>query len=285
MTIETKAFPGVPAGAVFEAAQKSLQSLNFTPDKEDQASLTITMRSGGSWNSFSKGFTLSMEEVGTATELTITISPAQPVGDKENDETIARIFDHVSKEIDKIRDEGRIAPPPPQVIAPIYTMGQVTPSASQPKIAAPQSAPSEQAAAPIPPEVSAQPEKKSESSSSGGSAFFRVVFAGAAIFLLFTDTGKAYLSSFLKTFTLETDVAKYDCDMVADLVKGERLQNVFGGTFSIVSISTPRQVSKTDDRIVCNANMDLSNGRSQSMRMTVEKGGSSGEIRYRVEPN
>ena len=77
MAAQTKIYEGIPAGAVFEASQKSLRTLKFTIKKEDSTALSITAKSGMSMKSFGQDVSLIIVEVGPATELTVKTSSGQ----------------------------------------------------------------------------------------------------------------------------------------------------------------------------------------------------------------
>ena len=258
MATQKKLYEGIPAGAVFEASQKSLRRLDLKVVKEDPRSLSITAKSGMTMKSFGQDLVLTMVEIGQATELTIKTSSGQAVDWGEGKSILNNLLSCIDSEIAKIREEGRIAP----VAAPVYGMGQ-----------APQLAPAANVAG------ASQKESKS-----GGSWVFRIIGILGFLWLINTEAGSELLSSLIGSFGVETDIAQYDCDKVADLFKGENLQNAFGGNFKIIQVRSPQEVSKTATKIVCTGQMDLSNGTAQNMRMTVEKGSSAAEILYRAEP-
>ena len=258
MADQTKTYEGVPAGAVFEAAQKSLRSLNYAIKKEDHSTLSITAKAGMTMKSFGQQILLSVVEVGSATELAIKTSSGQVSDWGEGKTIINAILSNIDTEISKIRSEGRISPVRPAV----YSMGAVSHQKS---------------------EVETNPTSKKENTS-GGSWPFRVVAVVAALWLINTEAGSKFLSSIFGSFGVETDISKYDCQKVASLFKGESLQNAFGGSFKIIQVTSVKEISKTSTMIVCTGEMGLSNGTSQMMRMRVEKGEDTSEILYRAEP-
>lgn len=111
---------------------------------------------------------------------------------------------------------------------------------------------------------------------------WRIVGACGLGWLFFTSDGQEFVDSILKSATLETDVKKYDCQMVADLVKGEELQNAFGVKSKILKLENLSQTSKTPDKIVCDAMVTTSRGK-QRMDVSVEKAGAN-EVMYFVQP-
>lgn len=258
MADQTKAYEAVPAGAVFEAAQKSLRSLNYAIKKEDPSTLSITAKAGMTMKSFGQEIVLRMVEVGSATELVIKTSSGQASDWGEGKAIIGAVLSSIDTEIAKIRSEGRISPVTPMV----YSMGAVSHQKAE--------------------AVTTAASKRE--SASGGSWAFRVIAVLGVFWLINTEAGSKFLSSILGSFGVETDINKYDCQKVASLFKGEALQNAFGGSFKIIKVSSLKEVSKTSTMIVCTGEMSLSNGTSQQMRMSVEKGGDSSEILYRAEP-
>lgn len=261
MSEETRLYEGVPFGAVFEACQMALRELKISIMEENKAERRIFAKTGLTMKSFGQTIVLKMEEVGQATELKLDISSGQASDWGEGKKLMDGLIYQVEREIQKIRDAGRIAP-----VEPVkYGFGETTPS-------------------PPPVDQRSPSAHPVETKSSGGNWPLRILIAGGMFWLLFTSSGADFASSILKSFTVETDIAKYDCDKAASLVKGESLQNAFGAQFKVLEVSSLSQVSKSADRIVCSGAVDLSNGRSQRMRITVEKGSNSSEIRYRIEP-
>lgn len=161
MADQTKIYEGIPAGAIFEASQKALRSLNSTIKKEDSTALSITAKTGMSMKSFGQEVVLKMVEVGPATELTIRTSSGQISDWGEGNSIIDGIISNIDVEVSRIRAEGRISP----VAAKVYEMGQI----SQQKL-----------------EASTEPTSKKESKS-GGSWVFRVMAALAALWLINGD--------------------------------------------------------------------------------------------------
>lgn len=258
MASRSKLYEGVPAGAVFEASQRSIRVLEYKLKKEDTAALSIEAKSSRTKKTFGLGITLAMKEVGNATELTIKTSAGQITDWGEGDEVIDSILYHVDAVVEEIRADGRIAP----VKAIVYGMGEVSQRS------------------PTPAEASAPQAKKSSS----GSWILRIVAVAGVLWIINTEDGGKILSSIIGSFGVEADIAQYDCDKVAELFRGENLQNLFGGTFKIISVTSLKQLSKTETMIVCTGQMDLSNGTRQEMRMTVENKDESSQILYRAEP-
>ena len=137
--------------------------------------------------------------------------------------------------------------------------------------------------APVQAGISRTLEKSSEDKG-GGNWIVRIAIAGGLFWLFFTSSGSDFITSFLKSFNVETDISKYDCQKASTLVKGESLQNAFGARYEIISISDLSEVSKSSEEIKCTGLVDLSNGKTQAMLITVSKGANSSEIRYQVEP-
>lgn len=69
----------------------------------------------------------------------------------------------------------------------------------------------------------------------------------------------------------ETDIAKYECSDVVDLVKDMKPQNTFGATFKILSIKNVRLVSKDAEKIICSGIVHLSDDTKTRYNMTVEQ--------------
>lgn len=106
----------------------------------------------------------------------------------------------------------------------------------------------------------------------------------AILWLINTEAGGRFLSSIFGSFGVETDIAKYDCQKVSSLFKVKPYKNAFGGSFRIITISSVKEVSKTNTMIVCTGEMGLSNGTTQIMRMSVEKEMTLQRVLYRAEP-
>ena len=111
----------------------------------------------------------------------------------------------------------------------------------------------------------------------------QVLVCFAIAWLFITDDGQEFRNSFLKSLTLETDIAKYDCQMVADLVKGLELQNAFGVKSEILKLENLSQTSKSAEKIVCDALVTTSMGSKESMDISAEKDGTD-EIMLFVLP-
>lgn len=261
MSQEKIVYQEVPAGAVFESAQMALRKLNMKIEREDQHSNVITAKSGRTKYSFGQNITVAMVEVGTATEVSITTKSGQITDWGEGKKLISEIFQNIEEGIANIRAEGRITKPK----APTYSMGQ-------------------QHEAGRPSEKQVTTENAAKSSSNSSNWILRIAAALGILWVLNTEQGASFIQSIFGSFSVETNIMKYDCDKVAALFKGEVLQNSFGGQFKIIKISDTTKVSKSINKIVCNTTMQLSNGKTQSMKMTVEKTPGSDEIMYRAEP-
>jgi hypothetical protein len=111
----------------------------------------------------------------------------------------------------------------------------------------------------------------------------RVAAVLVIIWFINSDNGKEIISSFMKNINLSTDISQYECSDVVDLVKGEELQNAFGGKFKIVFIEDVKLISKNNNKIICSGNLKLSNGTNQIMKLSVTKNSDS-EIYYEVSP-
>lgn len=126
-------------------------------------------------------------------------------------------------------------------------------------------------------------EKIGATSSDKASNFLiRVLGAIAVAWLIFTEDGQSIINSILKGMVVETDIAKYDCNKVAELVKGKELQNAFGVKSKILKLTNLKQTSKTDEKIVCEAFTTTSRG-EDLMEISVEKAGNN-QIIYSVQP-
>lgn len=281
MTSETRNFNDIPAGALFEATQRSIRDQGLKIQSENPSTLEIEAASKVSMKSFGQRITLRMGEIGPVSELTIETSSGQLSDWGEGGSIIAAIFDGVDVNLAQMKAEGRIAAPAPKV----YAMGEhAAPPPPQPEparhyyVAPPKT---EQTRVQI-----VEPPPKAKGSAGGW--VLRIALALGMLWLFVSEDGKAFMadllaSSPLKSFFAETDISKYDCDRVSELVKGESLQNIFGGRFKILDVKNATQVSKTDERIVCTGKVLLSNGTDDLMQMSVEKAGDY-EVLYRVEP-
>lgn len=112
----------------------------------------------------------------------------------------------------------------------------------------------------------------------------RILGACAMAWLFLTDDGKQFLDSMVDEFTVETNVAKYNCDMVYDRVKGLELKNLFGGQFKIVKVTPGKQLERTSTSLSCSAEVLLDNGISYEAETFVRQGSSSSEVLYGVQP-
>lgn len=256
-----KTYYGIPLGAVFEAAQKSVRTLDFNIKEENISDRTIIANSKVTMRSFGQEIVLKMNEIGLATELDIAALSGQLSDWGEGDKLIENILSEIDVEIQKIRNAGRIKP----IEASKFGFGESI--AQTPML-------NNQATTGSP------PEKKG----SGENWVLKVSAAGGLFWIFFTSSGAEFASSILGSLTVETNISQYDCEKAASLVTGESLQNVFGGQFRIIAVSDLKQVSATNKRIECTGVVDLSNGTSPRMRITVENGSSSSEVRFSVEP-
>lgn len=111
--------------------------------------------------------------------------------------------------------------------------------------------------------------------------FWKLFGVCALGWIFFTSDGQELLNSILKGATLETDIEQYDCQMVADLVKGVELQNAFGAKSKILKIDDLSQKFKTAEEIVCSAWVTTSRG-ERLMDLSVETAGDN-QIIYSVQ--
>jgi len=90
----------------------------------------------------------------------------------------------------------------------------------------------------------------------------------------------------LRGLEVETDIAAYDCEKVVAMVRGESLQNVFGGSFRIVEISNVLPQSHCKDAISCTGDVSISNGTTERMLLSVRKSRDAGAngLVYEVRP-
>ncbi len=112
---------------------------------------------------------------------------------------------------------------------------------------------------------------KGEESSGGGNVLANIVVVAAAIWAFGTDSGREFVNDILKSFTAETDIAKYDCEKLSAHFTGEKLQNLFGAQFEVISIQGASLIKRDDDKIVCSGSTLISNGETSRMKMTAEK--------------
>ena len=108
-----------------------------------------------------------------------------------------------------------------------------------------------------------------------------VAVSGLA-WLFFSSEGRKIVSEISKTIYVETNIENYDCQAVADLVKGLELQNGYGAKYEIVALKDLSQDSKTDKKIVCHGQIVTTGGDYPAI-LSVENVGDN-EILYRVEP-
>ena len=62
----------------------------------------------------------------------------------------------------------------------------------------------------------------------------------------------------------ETDITKYECLDVVDLVKDLKPKNMFGAEFDILTIKNVKLVSKNSKKITCSGDLLLSDGAKKS---------------------
>lgn len=110
----------------------------------------------------------------------------------------------------------------------------------------------------------------------------KILGAAGLAWLFFSNDGQKFLSSIMEGITLETNVANYDCQAVADLVKGKELQNAFGRKSEILMVKKLSQISKTEKKIVCRGMVTSTSG-EQTMELSVEDAGDN-EIIYSIQP-
>jgi hypothetical protein len=125
--------------------------------------------------------------------------------------------------------------------------------------------------------------EKIEATSSDKASNFviRILGAIAVAWLIFTEDGQSIIKSIFKGAAVETDITKYDCSKVADLIKGTELQNAFGVKSKILKLENLKQTSKTAEKIVCEALTTTSRGKNL-MEIYVEKAGNN-EIIYSAQ--
>lgn len=280
MVETSKSYDGAPVGAVFEATQKALQAMGFHIGRTDAATFAIVAHPGASPWYASRQIDVAMREIGLSTQVTLGGSLLDAAGTEEASALVGNLFDAIDVEIRKIRDAGRILP----VDGPKYGFGQAAappvppPIASAPVPPAPPVLPAQ----PVPEAARATPAAAAKSGSGGW--FWKAAVIGGIVLLLNTKTGQDLLDEVMRSVSLETDIARYDCAKVADLVKGTKVQNLFGAQFEVLDIRNVTPATKTDDKIACTADLDLSNATTQRMTIMVRRGSSPSEIVYGVEP-
>lgn len=167
MAEQTYSLVAVPAGAVFEAAQKSLRSLNFKIRLESAEGLHLEAKKPGTFTSSAIDIQIDIGEVGHASELRISAKSAALLDLKGPHLALESLKRAIDQHIDEIRDEGRISDP----VAPQYSMG----SSKRPIMGA-------RAASPRSPAFSADIEpvkrkKEKEKQSGGGIGGFLILLA------------------------------------------------------------------------------------------------------------
>ena len=252
MAKEKQVYEGVPAGAVFEASQRAIRSLDLEIEAEDLTRGQIfAERKKTIWNEALE-ITLSMSEVGSATELRVSTEPEGFI-DSDGKDLASRILNLISNELEKIRKEGRIS----TVTAPkSYTFGQNV----APTVAA-QAAPARS---------SRKKEAAEKKKSSGGVGFGVPVLIGL-YWLFLTDSGQDFRSSLSSSVPAGGDISAYDCDRLARYFEGRSVQNLFGAQSRVLEITNLTEIVKSEDRVRCNAAATLSNGRTQRVRLQVYK--------------
>lgn len=252
MAKEKRVYEGVPAGAVFEASQKAVRSVGLEIDAEDMTRLQIfAERKKTIWNEALE-VTLSMSEVGNATELRLSTEPEGFI-DSDGKDIASRILNLVGNELEKIRKEGRIS----TVTAPkSYTFGQnVAPSvASQ-----------------VPTARSTRKKEAAEKKKASGGVGFGIPILIGLYWLFMTDSGEDFLSSLSSSVPAGGDISSYDCDRLARYFEGRSVQNLFGAQSRVLEITNLTEIVKSADRVRCNATATLSNGRTQRVRLQVYK--------------
>ena len=109
----------------------------------------------------------------------------------------------------------------------------------------------------------------------------KLAAAAGLAWLFFSSEGQKIVNQIFDGISLETNIANYDCQAVADLVKGMELQNDYGRKYEILMVENLSQTLKTDEKIVCVGFVTTSGG-EQIMSLSVKKAG-DGEILYSVE--
>lgn len=114
----------------------------------------------------------------------------------------------------------------------------------------------------------------------------KFILAALLLWLFVTDSGRQFLDGVLRGLKVETDIAAYDCEKVVAMVRGESLQNVFGGSFRIVEISNVLPQSHCKDAISCTGDVSISNGTTERMLLSVRKSRDAGAngLVYEVRP-
>tara|TARA_B110000879_G_scaffold188460_1_gene251140 strand:- start:1329 stop:1679 length:351 start_codon:yes stop_codon:yes gene_type:complete len=113
--------------------------------------------------------------------------------------------------------------------------------------------------------------------------FFRILAVLGIVWFINSEEGQKLIAPFIESINLNTDISQYECSDVVKLVKGEELQNAFGGRFKIIFVNDVELISKNEEKIICSGNLKLSNGTNQTMELSVTKTAEN-EIYYEVTP-
>jgi hypothetical protein len=128
------------------------------------------------------------------------------------------------------------------------------------------------------------PPESAPKESSFGKWLMNVGFFIGGVIFLNSETGQKIISDVTAKFGMPADVVSYTWEDIGEQVKGMELQNAFGAKFEVIRVRDFAQVSKTDEKVVCTANVSLGNGTTERMRISVEEGDSAMEVFYSVEP-
>lgn len=258
MVFEEETFAGVPAGALFEASQSALQTMRYSIQTEDHGEQFLI----GNSPLYDVKVQIELEELQNLSKLYVGVKVDEGRGNVA--EISRKIRDEIKRQVEIIRDEGRIAP----LEKPVYSMGKNQEPASETPSAM---------AAPVQ-EVKVIKEVVKE----GWNLPYWIIFVGGGVFLFGTPEGNKFLANLVEGLTLETDISKYDCAKAFTLTEGGELQNTFGLKFKIVDIANERLIVKEEGRIVCDGEVTLGNGVSEVMRITVER--TADGIKYLMKP-
>lgn len=119
--------------------------------------------------------------------------------------------------------------------------------------------------------------KKAEKEESGFSFFQLLIFGGIALWLFYGDGLKSLTAAYAPAFE------KLTCDSLGKRIKGEKLQNAFGGSFEIISVTNIKTKSKDKSKISCTADAILSNGEARLTFDATKQ--ADGDVIYSVESN
>lgn len=267
MSDDSRVYDGVPVAAVYDASLIALKNMDFAISEPTQAYQQISAYPKSSPWYATKQIVLDMAETGQATQLRLSGGLLQTSSEGDGPMIRQNVLAGIEAEIQKIRDAGRIVP----IEAPKYTFGQVTappPPAPVADVELPKS------------NVLLEPEAKSSSLR----WILQVAFWGGLVFLIGTEQGAKIIASVIDSLSGPTEVAQYNCDHIATQAKKMTLQNGFGAQFEIVRVTDLKLVSRSDDIVICTAMIGLSNGTSEHMQISVEKGDSAAEVFFQVKP-